>query len=186
MNSLKEDLAKQAQRTANHIKRSKTPVLADFPRGIIRTFSELQERWPYLEENRQKVVASTIQLTDINEFYLSAFHVGLYAGEMYRWHCTLPLIAAIETIMYEYGVKSKIISESDKFKTIIDKMNSKGVIKQAHRDHLQELREYRNEIHLFLKEKVELAGEDNPWYEKARELLKETEEKILVHWRGSH
>ena len=105
---------------------------------------------------------------------------------MHEWHSTLPVIAVIETLLYELGLETELIQATTKFKKIIDTLNSKGVYKQALRDKLHNLREYRNEIHLFLKDEVEMHDGKPAKYNEAVGILHEVEAELNKYWQSKN
>lgn len=115
MEEAKKQLEESAQRIADllpgHLKANKASLSVKFPHGAIRTLKEVKPRWPYLTGERARIVACTIQLCDKNWWHLNTWEVGLTCGTMWVWHCTIPVIAVIETLMYEYGVQTGIVKE---------------------------------------------------------------------------
>ena len=170
-----EDFAVSAQVIANllpeHLKHNKECLRIQFPWGVIRPLKSHYTRWPYLSENRKRTVACTIQLCDVNRFHLNVWKIGLTAGTMWEWHCTVPVIAVIETLAYEFGRQFGFINEGTKFKKVIDTLQSKGVISAKLREQLHLLREYRNRIHLYLQEEVDMHdGKPQKYNEAVRGL----------------
>lgn len=139
-----------------HIEKHKECLRIQFPWRVIRPLKSHYTRWPYLSKDRKRTVACTIQLCDVNQYHLNVWKIGLTAGTMWEWHCTVPVIAVIETLGYEFGQQFELVSETAKFKKIIDSLQSKGVINAKLREQLHALREYRNGIHLYLQGEVEM------------------------------
>jgi len=182
MEEAKKQLEESAQRIADllpgHLRTNKVALSVKFPRGVIRTIKDLKPRWPYLTGERARIVACTIQLCDKNRWHLNTWEVGLTCGTMWVWHCTIPVIAVIETLMYEYGVQKKIVNGQAKLKKIIDTFQSKGIISASLRDELHELREFRNGIHLYLQDKVQIHDGKPKRYNDAVRALHEPEKAI--------
>ncbi|MBK9308612.1 MAG: hypothetical protein IPM58_16360 [Nitrospira sp.] len=109
---------------------------------------------------------------------MNTWNLGLTAGTVWEWHCTLPVVAVIETLLYEFGVQHGLVSKKAKFRKVIDCLNSKGVYKQALRNKLHELREYRNEVHLYLKGNVEMHDGKPRRYNDAVRTLQDVEKKL--------
>ena len=170
-----------ADKLPEHLEKNEVPLSVQFPRGIIRRLAGLYSRWPYLSQPRQRTVACAIQLCDFNRWHMNTWKVGLTAGTMWQWHCTLPVIAVIETLLYEYGCQKQLIREDAKFKKIIDTMQSKAVIDQELCNKLHKLREYRNEIHLYLKCAVEVHDGKPRKYNEAVETLHAVEKALREH-----
>lgn len=170
------EFEKLAQELTEHTK--KVPVCAAFPRGYIRRLDDIRPRWPYLSPERQRTVACIIQLCDVNRWHLNTWSLGLTAGSVWEWHSTLPVIAVIETLLYEFSLQQGLVRDGAKFHKVIDTLNSKGVYKQALRDKLHELREYRNEVHLYLKGEVEMHDGKPKRYNEAVKTLHEVEEHV--------
>jgi hypothetical protein len=102
---------------------------------------------------------------------------------MWQWHCTIPVIAVIETLLYEVGVQEKWFKPDTKLRKIIDTVQSRGVITNALRDKLHSLREYRNEIHIYLKTKeVEMCDGKPTKYNDAVKALKDTEKALTTYF----
>jgi len=129
-------------------------------------------------------MACVIQLCDINRWNLNVWRIGLTAGNLWEWHSTIPVIALIETLLIEYYYQNGWSSGDLKFKKAIDLCNSKGVYPQKIRDDLHILRDYRNEVHIFLKDKVEMHDGIPKKYNKAVNMLKSIESCIMKHWEN--
>lgn len=185
MEEAKKNLEESAQVIANklpaHIKKNEKSLGVQFPRKVIRTLKELKPRWPYLSDQRARTVACTIQLCDLNRWHLNTWNVGLTCGSMWLWHCTVPVIAVIETLLYEYGVQKRIVKTDTKLKKIIDTFQSKGIITSTLRDELHELRKYRNGIHLYLQDKVEMHDGKPKKYNDAVRALHKVERALAKH-----
>lgn len=176
---LREALADAAARLKNDAQRLKVP----FPRGWIRTLAELKPRWPYLSNPRARTVACAIQLCDVNRLFLSVFEVSLTAGAMWEWHVTVPVIAVIETLCYEVVQSERWGGRDVKFEKCINVLHSRGVFKHPFQNELHELRMYRNEVHLYLKDKVPMAdGKPRP-YNRAVRALKGVESRLLRFYK---
>lgn len=172
-----------ADRLPEHIKTKQESLGVKFPWGVIRPLKDHYARWPYLSQKRKRTVACTIQLCDVNRWHLNVWSLGLTAGTMWIWYCTIPVIAVIETLAYEYGRQFNLVSEGANFKKVIDTLQSKGVIDHKLRETLHELREYRNTIHLYLQEEVEMhEGKPRRYNDAVRALHKL--EKVLIKSTG--
>ena len=155
------------------------PIKAQFPRGVIRSLASHYPRWPYLSQARKRTVACVIQLCDVNRFHLNTWRLSLTAGTMWQWHCTMPVIAVIETLLYEVGIQEGWFGLDTKFKKAIDTANSKGIYPHAMCQKLHELRNYRNEIHLYLKNNpVEMCDGKPAKYNDAVKLLHDLEKSL--------
>ena len=165
----------------DHLKSQKECLKVQFPWGVIRPLKSHYTRWPYLSYERKRTVACTIQLCDINRWHLNVWRIGLTAGTVWEWHCTVPVIAVCETLCYEYGRQFDLISEGARFKKAIDTMQSKGVIPAKLRDELHSLREYRNGIHLYLQGRVEMHGGKPRRYNDAVRALRKLERTLREH-----
>ena len=97
-----EDLARQL---TQQWEKTKKPIKAQFPRGFIRRFQDISNRWPYLEAERARTVCCVIQLCDINRWNLNIWKIELTAGTVWEWHATLPVIAVIETLCREFALQ---------------------------------------------------------------------------------
>lgn len=181
---LEESAQAIADKLPQHIKRNGRSIGVPFPRRVIRTLKELKPRWPYLTGQRARTVACTIQLCDLNRWHLNTWEIGLTCGSMWVWHCTVPVIAVIETLLYEYGTQKKLVAEGAKLKKIIDTFQSKGIITPALRNELHELREYRNGIHLYLQVAVGMHNGKPKKYNDAVRALHKIE-KALKKYAGS-
>ncbi len=160
------------------------PLKAKFPWKYIRPLSAHDARWPYLSRARRRTVACAIQLCDVNRFHLNVWDVSLTAGTMWQWHCSLPVVAVIEALLYEVGVQEGWFATGTKFKKAIDVGNSKGVYKQRVRDDLHKVREFRNEIHLYLKQApVEMCDGKPTHYNNAVKLLRQVEKGLADYFK---
>lgn len=165
-----------------HLEQNKACLAIQFPWGVIRPLSNCYGRWPYLSQERKRTVACVIQLCDLNAYHLNVWRVGLTAGTMWEWHCTLPVIAVIETLSYEFGLQHNLVKDGAKFKKTIDTLRSNGVIKQKLSDKLHELREYRNGIHIYLQGKVDMHGDKPRKYNNAIVSLHQLERALNKYW----
>jgi hypothetical protein len=159
------------------------PIKAQFPRQFIRSLASHYSRWPYLSPARKRTVACVIQLCDVNRFHLNTWSLTLTAGTMWQWHCTMPVVAVIETLLHEVGIQESWFAPEAKFKKAIDTANSKGIYGHAICQKLHELRNYRNEIHLYLKnDPVEMCDGKPAKYNEAVKLLHGLEESLRKHF----
>lgn len=170
-----------ADKLPDHLKSDKVCLRARFPWGVIRPLRSHYTRWPYLAYERKRTVACTIQLCDINRWNLNIWNIGLTAGSVWEWHCTIPVIAVSETLCHEYGRQFGLINEDATFKKVIDTLQSKGIISAKLRTQLHMLREYRNGIHLYLQNKVELHDGKLRKYNDAVRALRNLERALRDH-----
>jgi hypothetical protein len=110
----------------------------------------------------------------------------LTAGTIWEWSCALPVIAVVETLIYEFGQQFKLFPAGTQFKKAINVLNSKGVIRQKLRDKLHKLRKFRNEIHLYLKENVEMYDGKPKRYNKSVFILHELEKALKKYWEAQN
>lgn len=159
------------------------PARINFPRKVIRTLASQNKRWPFLSASRQRSVSCVIQLCDINRFHTNAWKVVLTAGTMWDWQCSVPVIAVIETLLYEVCSQEGWLTNDIPFKKAIDTANSKGVYKQALRDELHELRNTRNHIHIYLRSsRVEACDGKPTQYNRAVKALHKVEKALSVYF----
>ncbi len=175
-----EFVALSEQLTKAFLKKTK-PVRAPFPRGFIRPLSDLMPRWPYLDAERRRTVACMLQLCDVVRWNLNMWDIGLTAGSMWEWHCTLPVVVVIETLLRQYGLQKDLITRKDRFKATIEKLAQAGVLHEQLRAQLQLLRQYRNHVHLHLVDKVELSDGRPRRYNEAVMALRGIEEALAEH-----
>ena len=180
--SLYERTTEIMKEVAAHLDTQKKPLHADFPRGWIRSLNLLRSRWPYLPRHRARTVACAIQLCDVNRFYLSAFKLSLTAGSMWEWHVTLPVVAVIETLSYEVVRNENWGDENVRFEKCINILHSRGIFRHPFQIELHKLRKYRNEVHLHLKEKVEMHNGRPEEYNKAVKALHNVERLLNEHF----
>ena len=182
---LKAAFESAAQDAANFLVKhypKNPPIKARFPLGFIRSLASRYQRWPYLSQSRKRTVACVIQLCDVNRFHLNTRSLSLTAGTMWQWYCIMPVVAVIETLLHKVGVQEGWFTSNTKFKRAIDTAHSKGIYKQAMRDELHELRNYRNEVHLYLKnDAVEMCDGKPAKYNKAVKLLHALEAQLTKH-----
>ena len=129
---------------------TKKPVNAKFPRGYIRPYSELRPRWPYLDPENKTLLCQIIQLCDVNRWNLHVWDLSGTAGGAYVWNSTIPIIAIIEVLCREYSkLKNFELRTKRKcFENYIFALEDNSVINSDFSAELQELRVYRNSIHL--------------------------------------
>lgn len=179
-------LEKSAQKTASFLSanhRKALPIKAKFPRGFIRKICDIDQRWPYLTRPRRRTLACVIQLCDVNRFHLNTWDLSLTAGSMWQWHSTMPVAALIETLLYEVGVQEGWLKVDSRFKKAIDTLNSKRVYDESIKKDLHKLREYRNEVHLFLKtDEVEMHDGKPKKYNDAVILLHKVEARLKAYF----
>jgi hypothetical protein len=102
---------------------------------------------------------------------------------MWDWQCSVPVIAVIETLLYEVCSQEGWLTNDIAFKKAIDTANSKGVYKQALRDELHELRDTRNHIHIYLRSAPVEAGDGKPiQYNRAVKALHKVEKALSVYF----
>jgi len=167
-----------------HLLETNERVGVSFPSGFIRQIRTIQKRWPYLDQKVSHTLACVVQLSDVNRWHLSVWNVGLTAGTMWDWHCAVPVIAIIESLLIEYGVLQQWLTRDTKFKKVINVLHSRGVFDHLHQAELHELRDYRNELHLFLKRRVRRSDGSLKQHDRAVLALKFTEERLLEHWQA--
>jgi hypothetical protein len=179
-------LERAAQQVSNrmleHLSTEKCGLGVQFPFGVIRPLRDHYPRWPFLDKSRRKVVACAIQLCDVVRWHMNVWKLELTAGAMWQWHCTLPVVGVIETLLYEYGTQRGLLVPGTQFKKAIDTLQSRGVIGAKLRDTLHELREYRNEVHLYLKEEVALHDGKPSRYNQAVRALAQVENQLKDDW----
>jgi hypothetical protein len=175
----KERFEKLAVQLTDEWQRNGRPIKAQFPIGIIRRIGQLRERWPYLDIERARTVACVIQLCDINRWNLNIWKIELTAGTIWEWHCTLPVIAVIETLCREFALQRGYIKQETKFQKILNTLHSKGVLLEQQWQTLDRLREYRNGVHLYLQGRVEMHDGLPKRYNKAVKALGELEKRLL-------
>lgn len=164
--------------------KNKTPIQAWLPPGVIRKISDLESRWPYLEYGQRRTCACVLQLCDVNRWLMNLYRVGLTAGTMFVWHCSLPVIALIETLLYQVGRKEDWVEEGAQFKKCINTLNSRGVYKERFKEKLHELRAWRNDIHLHAREETVCSHEGKPrMYNLAVVRLRYLEKTLIEYYQ---
>jgi hypothetical protein len=170
-----------AERLPQHLEQRQEALRVPFPTGVIRPLREHYHRWPYLSDERKRTVACVIQLCDVNRWLLNVWRIGLTAGTMWAWQCTLPVIAVLETLAYEFSRQMGFVAEGAKFKKVIDTLQSKGVVDANLRERLHDLREYRNTIHLYLHEDVGMHEGKPRRYNDAVRALRHLERALAAY-----
>jgi len=178
-----EEFQNLASDLAQYVKETGTPIHAKFPRGVIRTLTVLKPRWPYLEESRKRTVGCAIQLCDVNQWHMNTWSIGLTAGTLSVWQATLPVIAVIETLLREYGLQYLGLNRKSNFESTINHLRDNGVYSARQAERFHRLRKYRNGIHLYLQEKVELHDGRPKRYNEAVVALEAVERALLNHWK---
>lgn len=177
--TLKEQFEKLAVQLTAEWHTNKKPIKAQFPWGVIRRIDELRQRWTYLTPEHARTVACAIQLCDINRWNLNIWKIELTAGTLWEWHSTLPVIAVIETLCREFALQRGYVKPEAKFKKIINTLHSKGILPESQKKVLNALREYRNGIHLFMQNKVEMYDGLPKKYNSAVKALRQLEKQLL-------
>lgn len=160
-------------------------IKAQFPRRVIRTLNSFKNRWPYLSKERARTVACTIQLCDINKWHLNVWAIELTAGTLWEWHCTLPVICVIETLCREFSISQGFTQEHGRFAKVLLRLKENEVISPQLWQELDSLREYRDQVHLYLREKVEMHDGYPKRYNWAVRTLHELEEQLIAYTGGS-
>lgn len=155
---------------------------AQFPYGQIRRLDSIQQRWPYLDPADARKIASTIQLCDVNSFFLNTWKISLTAGAEWEWQATLPVVAVMEALLYSYGTRIGKVRSGTQFKKCINKFRNDKVISEHLHDELHIHRNRRNDIHLFLKARVGLHDEKPARYNQAVRSLRKLERALHNHW----
>lgn len=181
---IKDGIEKFTSDAAEYIAKEGKPIKAWFPKGWIRKISDHSKRWTYLNLDRRHNIACVIQLCDINRFHLALWEIKLTAGSMWAWQCTIPVIAVIETLLYEVCRQELWIKDGDNFKKCINVGNSHDIYGEKFKNELHALRDYRNEIHLFLKKgKVEMHDGKPKEYNSAVIVLKKLESYLEKYFQ---
>ena len=153
-----------------------------FPRGQIRSFAQIQARWPYLPREKSRNIACTIQLCDVNSWFLNTWKVSLTAGSEFEWQCMLPVVAVMESLLHGYGTEVGLFGERTVFKKAINKGHNEKLYGNQLRDELHIHRNRRNDIHLFLKAKVGLHEGKPAKYNQAVRTLRKLETALSQDW----
>lgn len=175
-------MAELSQELTARFENERRLLKVPFPQGYIRTLGSLKKRWPYLPNEIKRTLACTLQLCDINKWQLNVFRIGLTAGNVWEWHCMLPVISVMETLSHGYGVHRMGYDQNLQFKRIINKLYNDKVITIELRDELHILRELRNEVHLFLKGWIEMHSDKPERYNRSVRTLKWLENELEAHW----
>lgn len=182
MEEIKTNLEKAVQEAFDFIKEKEISIKAKFPRGCIRTLKENYKRWPYLKEEKQRLIACIIQLCDINRLNLNLWDISLTAGSVFQWYSSIPVVAVIETLIYEFGLELELFKKKTKFQKSINILYKQNVIDKNMKENLHKLRLYRNEIHLYLKERVAMYEGHPEKYNESVKILHELEKKLKKYW----
>lgn len=180
---LREQFAALAQEITRRLASANSAVKAQFPRGCIRPLADVSRRWPYLSNRRKRTLACYIQLCDINRWHLNVWDLALTAGTMWVWHATVPVICVVESLILEYGYQQGWLTPETRFKKAINTLQSRGVYTAAFRDKLHALRDYRNQVHAYLREHVEMHDGLPRRYNEAVLALQQLEAALLAHWQ---
>jgi len=154
---------------------------AKFPHGQIRRISNIEQRWSYLPKAERRKLGCIIQLCDVNSWFLNTWKITLTAGSEFEWQCTLPLISAMEMLLYAYGRESGYLKKDAPFIKCINKAHENDIFKTHLRDELHIHRERRNDIHLTLKGYVNNHPGKHVLYNQACRTLKKLEQRIQTH-----
>jgi hypothetical protein len=116
---------------------------------------------------------------------MNVYRVGLTAGTMFFWYSSIPVIALIETLLYEVERKEEWVKEGARFKKCIDTLHSKGIYNREFSDKLHELRTWRNDIHIHVKEdRVNVHKGKPKMYNIAVSRLKKLETLLMEHYES--
>lgn len=101
---------------------------------------------------------------------------------MFVWHCSLPVTALIETLVYQVARNEDWLKKGAQFNSCINVLNSKGVYGEKVKERLHELRLSRNDIHIQARvSRVPIHDGKPRLYNKAVIRLKKLE-KLLVEY----
>lgn len=165
---------------------NEAPIKAWLPSGVIRKISDLEGRWPYLDYSQRRTCACVLQLCDVNKWFMNIYRVGLTAGTMFVWHNSIPVIALIETLLYQVGRKENWVKEDAHFKKCINTLHSKGIYNRKFTDKLHELRFWRNDIHLHTRdERVDVHEGKPKMYNFAVVRLRALEKLLKNHYESN-
>jgi len=171
-----------AQTIADSLRENERQIGAKFPRKFIRPLKDHYDRWPYLDPDRKRTVACVIQLCDINRWNLNVWDIGLTAGTVYEWHSSVPVIAVIETLIHEYGQQMAIFKKGTTFKGAINVLKKNEIIDKELCSRLHKLRKYRNELHLHLKDEVQMYDGKPRMYNESVLVLQTLEARLKAYW----
>lgn len=153
-----------------------------FPYGQIRPLGVIQQRWPFLPSEDARNIACTIQLCDVNSWFLNTWKISLTAGSEWEWQCTLPVVAVMEALLHGYGIKLGIFKHGTQFKKCINRFHNASIISNHLRDELHIHRNRRNDVHLFLKAKIGNHDDKPARYNQAVRTLRKLERVLLDDW----
>jgi len=174
-----ERLAKELTRRTSQ---SGVPTKAGFPKSYIRPLWKLRDRWPYLPPDKARTAACVIQLSDVNRWNLNMWDIRWTAGDLCEWQATVPLIAVAEMLMVEHAMVQAWATRRPSFKDAILLHEDNAVIDDELARELEVLRSCRNEIHLYLKEKVAIHDGRPSRYNRAVVALQRLEEQLAHYW----
>tara|TARA_B110001469_G_C9563555_1_gene279522 strand:+ start:163 stop:513 length:351 start_codon:yes stop_codon:yes gene_type:complete len=112
---------------------------------------------------------------------MHTYSVGLTAGTMWEWHVTLPVIAVIETLC------GKVIAKEGwglgkNFSNCIKKLHEKQIINARLKARIEAQQAYRDEVHLYLKDKIEMHDGTPLKYNRAVKVLHKLEKALIKYY----
>ena len=121
-----------------------------FPRGTIRTVRHFEHRLRFLQDDVVKRnIAYTLQLTDVNQWLVNRFDIGLSAGSLFMKQATITVITIMEAILYaDWSQRHPALKRIPRFAQLIDLAAREGRISPSLKIELHQVRDIRNNIHL--------------------------------------
>ena len=144
------------------------------------------QRWPYITEEVRRILASMIQLCDINRWSLNVGDIRLTAGSVWDWYCTIPVILVMETLVAQYAIQNGWLNNEPTFERAINVLYHQEVLNQLLKDWLHYWRKVRNMVHLHLQEGVVIHSNPPKMYNDAVLTLQAVEDALLSDWKQNY
>ena len=150
-------------------------------------------RFPYVRHDAIGPLVRTIQLSEVNGWFLNHYQIKFFAGTGFEWQAIVTDAACIEHMLREYcffksvrlvdlvtlSVKSKLVSENTKFNSVIEALYAAKEISITDRVNLHVLREMRNGLHLHKMFEWRHADPHYRRYKKQKAFFEYVEKKLL-------
>ncbi len=149
--NLVSELGQGLQSLENHIAaETLPPAKIRFPRGTIGTVRHFEHRLRFLQDDVVKRnIAYTLQLTDVNQWLINRFDLGLSAGSLFMKQATITVITVMEAILYaDWSQRHRSAKRIPRFVELIDLAGRDSRISRPLQSELHKVRDIRNNIHL--------------------------------------
>ena len=175
-----------ADRLPEHLKQEKQPLDIPFPARVVRPLTVHYHRWPYLSESRKKKVACAVQLCDAMWWHQNIWKMTMTFEPMWEWCCTVPVIAVLEMLAYQFGRQFDMVEKGTGFRKVVNSLRTQGAISTKLRKQLRELNRFKNSVYFrqYATSSKVTVGKAEIYGEAVR-ALRNLEYCLRVYWEKS-